>query len=388
MSGAGVYVHLPFCVTRCAYCDFAIHLSTDEGLRDRYYDAVVREWTHRNPAAAAPVVSVYFGGGTPSLAPPAVIARIVDAIKERARVAPDVEVTLEANPGTLSARTLSDYRAAGVNRLSLGVQAAQDHLLLAMNRPHDFEAAVASMEWARRSGFSNVNLDAIYGYPGQTLADVRDTLRCLLDLEPEHLSLYQLQLEPGTVLEREVRRGHLTLPDEDLTADMADLAAELAIGAGLFRYEVSNFARPGFPSRHNRLYWNQGTYIGLGMGAHSFDGVRRSWNVRSLSGYLARVEAGETAEQGGEDLGRDDLMSEFVWLGLRQVEGIGLDEFQRRFTIGFMDAYGPVVDRLSRAGFVSLSSLQAGRLALSARGFEVMNRVLPEFLPESTRSPS
>jgi oxygen-independent coproporphyrinogen-3 oxidase len=382
MNGWGVYVHLPFCATRCAYCDFAIHLTTDPSKRARYEDAVIREW-ERRALESGRVVSIYFGGGTPSLTAPSVIARILAAIGTRAAVAADVEVTLEANPGTVTPETLQGYRRAGVNRLSLGVQAVQTHLLQAMRRPHDFQAACDAVRWARAAGFRNLNLDAIYGYPGQTEPHVRETLTRLLDLAPEHLSLYQLQVEPGTALARDVRRGRAALPDEDATADMADLARDLAEAAGLRRYEVSNFARAGYESRHNRLYWNQGRYVGIGMGAHSFDGSRRFWNVRSLSGYLARIEDGQAVALGSEELTADDLMSEFVWLGLRQVDGIALADFGARFGTPLEDAFGATVERLQRQGFVSLKE---GRLALSPRGFEVMNRILPEFLPETARS--
>lgn len=382
MNGAGVYVHLPFCVTRCAYCDFAIHLTTDAAVQARYYDAVLREWALRDPGPGS-IVSIYFGGGTPSLAPPAAIARIIAAVTERVAVAVDAEVTLEANPGTVSDATLDGYRRAGVNRLSIGVQAAESRILQAMNRPHDFSQAVAAVAGARAAGIDNVNLDAMYGYPGQTLTDVERTVQALVELEPEHLSLYQLQLEKGTVLRREVSRGRAVMPDEDLTADMAERAAQIAEAAGLHRYEVSNFARPGRASRHNRLYWNQAPYVGLGMGAHSFDGRRRAWNVRSLSGYLARLEAGQLPELGGEDLSRDELMSEFVWLGLRQVDGIAAADFRRRFGVTLESRFGAVMESLSRAGLIAA---ECGRLFLSARGFEVMNQILPEFLPDSAEA--
>lgn len=379
MSPTGVYVHVPFCVARCAYCDFAIHLTTDEAVHARYYDALVREWETR-ASGPGPVVSIYFGGGTPSLAPPAAIARIISAIKHLSPVAADLEVTLEANPGTVTEDTLHGYREAGVNRLSLGVQAADTQILKAMNRTHNFVQAVEAIGWARAAGMDNVNLDAIYGYPGQELADVERTVQALLDQEPEHLSLYQLQVEPGTPLARDVSRGRAALPDPDLTADMADRAAELSEAAGLRRYEVSNFARPGRTSRHNRLYWNQDPYVGLGMAAHSFDGRRRSWNVRSLSGYLARVEAGQPSELSGETLGQEALMSEFVWLGLRQVDGIAALNFSQRFGVTLESRFGSVIEPLRRSGLIAA---ERGRLFLSPRGFEVMNRILPEFLPES-----
>ncbi|CAB1129637.1 Heme chaperone HemW [Candidatus Hydrogenisulfobacillus filiaventi] len=382
MSGTplpwGVYVHVPFCRRRCTYCDFAAAAGRAPVDPETYAGLVVREWEAVRRAQAPPgrPVSVYLGGGTPSLLPPAAVGRILEAVARDPGLAPGAEVTLEANPGTVTPASLAGYRAAGVNRLSLGVQAVQDRLLAALGRDHTAAEAAAAVNWARRAGFDNLNLDAIYGLPGQSVADWRDTLDRLLDWAPEHLSLYRLQVEEGTPLAVAVRRGQVRLPEEDATADMADAALARLEAAGFRRYEISNFARPGRESRHNRLYWELDPYLPLGAGAHGYlpgDGSRpgrRWWNPANLRRYRDAVQAGRDPAAGEERLDRAEEMREFLWLGLRQVAGVDPEAFRRRF--GRAPGEGvPVLAELGRRGLLA----EGSRLALSPRGLEVANVV-------------
>ncbi len=378
MNGYGVYVHLPFCVSRCRYCDFTVNVRSDAEGQDAYYRALHGEWA-REALPSGPVVSVYFGGGTPSLAPPAVIGRLLEAVGRRAPLAADAEITLEANPGTVTPETLAGLRAAGVNRLSLGLQAAQDAHLAAMNRRHTFADAVAAMKWARAAGFDNVSLDALYGLPAQTAAEWRDTLDALIALEPEHVSLYQLQVEPRTWLGRRVNAGRVRLPDPDAVADMGDVAEACLAAAGYGRYEVSNFARPGRASRHNRGYWRQRPYIGLGVGAHSFDAGRRWWNLGSVPEYIRRVRAAVDPEAGGERLTVADLRAEFLWLGLRETAGVRRQDFVDRYGLTIEEAFAGVVQDLASHGLLEVDPV---RIRLSRRGMDMANRVLAEFLPD------
>jgi oxygen-independent coproporphyrinogen-3 oxidase len=376
MSGFGVYVHIPFCRARCTYCDFNTVTGTPPARQHAYYDALLREWAARD-LPDGPVVSVFFGGGTPSLADPPVIAAILDAVRTRVPLAPDAEVTMEMNPGTVNPDRLAGYRAAGVNRVSLGVQAAQDHHLRRLNRTHDFNEAVRAVEWVRAAGFDNLNLDAIYGLPGQTLAEWQETVQALLALAPDHLSLYQLQVETGTPLARDVGRGRLHLPDPDRVVDMAEWAEATVPAHGLARYEVSNFARPGRESVHNRLYWRLLPYVGIGAGAHSFRAPERRWNIRGIGRYIDTVHRGEDPAEGREVLPARVLAGEFVWLGLRETRGIRLSEFAARFGRPLTAAFPGQVERFCRDG---LLTLEGDRLVATPRGLSLLNRIAAEFL--------
>ncbi|MCL4351324.1 MAG: radical SAM family heme chaperone HemW, partial [Firmicutes bacterium] len=275
----GLYVHIPFCRARCTYCDFNTVTHMGEDQHRQYLDAVAREWQSTQMPTGR-LISVFFGGGTPSLVHPSLIAEFLDAVRDRVGSLGDVEITLESNPGTLDPNRLTAFRRAGVNRLSVGAQAMQADHLKALNRIHSVEDIFLAVAFARQAQFSNLNLDAIYGLPSQTVDQWRETLRKLIDLGPEHLSLYRLQVEEGTPLAAGVAQGDLHLPQEDLVADMADLASMMLAAAGYETYEISNWARAGHESRHNQLYWTLNSYIGLGAGAHSFHNNRR-WQSRA-----------------------------------------------------------------------------------------------------------
>jgi len=377
MTGFSVYWHWPFCRSRCRYCDFVVNIGSSPERQAAYGEALLAEW-RREQLPSGPVVSVYVGGGTPSLADPSWIGRLIESVARRATVPTGVEVTLEANPGTVTGAGLRELAAVGVNRLSLGVQAAQDRLLVAMNRGHTAAEAEAAWREARAAGFANINVDAIYGLPDQSLADWQETVDRLLDWDPEHVSLYQLQVEPHTWLGRRVASGRLALPDPDVVADMADWAADRLQSRGWRRYEVSNFARPGFESRHNRGYWEQRPYLGLGVGAHSFVGCKRWWNEASVPRYIQAVASGQDPEAGSETLTPADLWGEFFWLGLRQVDGVSRAAFRDRYGLSVETAFPGVLERLAARGMLVADD---DRIWLTPRGMEVANQVLAEFLP-------
>lgn len=376
MNGFGVYVHIPFCPSRCTYCDFTVATNIGEADQARYYKALEAEW-NQEALPDGPVLSVYFGGGTPSLAAPGVIQRVLDAVETRRHLVEGAEITLEANPGTVTEASLRGYRSAGVNRLSLGLQAGQDHQLRALNRRHSVDDARQAMRDARRAGFGNISVDVIYGLPGQTLKDWAETLDILRDLDPDHCSLYQLQVEPGTVLAVGVRRGRVQLPPEDSVADMADLALERLTRAGLVRYEISNFARSGQQSVHNGLYWTLASYVGIGAGAHSFHRPRRWWNHRGVRTYLNRALDGDDPMAGQERLDRSVLAGEFMWLGLRQVAGVSRQRFEEWFGMPIETAFPGVLEGLKAQGLVMSDN---ACVRLTARGLEVGNQVFQRFL--------
>ena len=327
----GVYVHVPFCLRRCDYCAFATWDDRLE-LLDRYVDGLVRE---AGAAGLVPATSVFLGGGTPSLLTPEHMARVLGAIP----VADGAEVTVECNPDTLSLEKLAGYRAAGVNRISLGVQSMVPHVLSVLGRTHDPANVTASVGWIREAGFPTFNVDLIYGSVGETLDDWRTTLEQALALSPPHVSAYGLTVEAGTPLAADPDRH----PDDDDQADKYLLTEAMLGEAGLASYEVSNWAVPGHECEHNRLYWSQGDYRGLGCAAHSHAAGRRWWNVRTPERYLSLVEAGEPVEAAGETLTDDERRLEGLQLALRMREGVPADVLDADDLPGLVDRRG---DRL------------------------------------------
>lgn len=372
MSGPwGIYVHIPFCQARCTYCDFntVTGMSDDDHLR--YTEAVVKE-LDQEIFLEGELVSIYFGGGTPSLVDPDLLGRIIRHIRGRASWEGPAEITVETNPGTVTLDKLRTFRQAGVNRLSIGAQALQNHHLTALNRVHDVKAIEDTVCLARQAGFENISLDAIYGLPGQTQAEWRETVEGLMALKPQHLSLYALIVESGTPLKRAVDRGEARLPDPDGVADMADWAEARLDGDGLVSYEISNYAHPGYESRHNQLYWQLEPYLAVGAGAHAYRPGRRWWNVRGVRRYMAMVEAGQDPEEGGETLSADEEMREFVWLGLRQRAGVDGGRFRERFGCLPGDVFGSTLSNLEGRGLVAQTR---DSLVLTPRGRDLANVV-------------
>jgi oxygen-independent coproporphyrinogen-3 oxidase len=396
-SSLALYVHIPFCQAKCPYCDFNSYAEL-EGLMAPYVDALIAEmglW--REPTRDTRVTSVFFGGGTPSFLPLAETERIFAALRRSFRLAPDAEMTVEANPGSTDSARLGALRRLGFNRLSLGVQSFQDDELSAsggLGRVHSAVEAREAYRAARRAGFENVNLDLIYGLPRQSLAAWQRTLAEAIALRPEHLSLYALTLEEGTPLAADVAHGRLPAPDPDLAADMYLWAGEALAAAGYQQYEISNWALPGYRCRHNLVYWHNQPYLGLGAGAHSCLGGFRLAAVRDparyirevmaagaepsadgLAGFLAGLRHLETVEETTPAR----AMAETVILGLRLVEGVSLAAFRRRFGVGLLSVYGPAVTELSALGLLECAN---GRVRLTPKGRLLGNEAFERFLPD------
>ena len=383
------YVHVPFCLTACAYCDFAI----TTGHRDRmpeYLDAVVAEIHHGAAADGArcvPLHTAYLGGGTPSLLPAHGVRGILEALRAaRGGLGADREVTIEANPGTFQIADVDAWLHAGVTRVSLGVQSLDDSTLRHLGRTHDAAAAAHAVTIARSAGVRSLNLDLIYGLPWQSLSQWKDHLRRALDLAPDHLSLYALAVEAGTPLARQVQAGRWALPDDDLVADMYEAALPIVASAGLFHDEVSNWARPGHASRHNRTYWRNEAYVGVGPAAHRYIGGRRSWNVRSLDAYLARHRAGASPEDGHEALTGDAIVGETAITALRiRHEGIDFTRFRERFGIDPRDRWPRTLAEASAHGLLEIDDQRA---CLTDAGLLVSNEVGRRLLHEPAPDPS
>ena len=376
----GVYIHIPFCRVKCAYCDFNAYAGM-RSLYEPYTRAVAREISARSTLQALHSTTIYLGGGTPSLLPLPMQAEILAACRASFDVSPDAEISLEANPGTVDAAYLEGLRALGVNRLSLGAQSAHQAELDFFKRGHSFADAVEAVKLARAAGFDNLSVDLIYGIPRQTMAMWQETIVRALELAPNHVSMYCLTIEERTTLALWVRRGQVPPPDDDLAADMALWADERLAAEDLTRYEISNWAKPGWQCRHNLIYWRNAPYLGLGAGAHSSLGGKRFWNVAHPREYIRLIEAGQSAVAGSEDIGRALEMGETMMLGLRLTEGVSFASFETRFGVKMTDIYSGELGKLQGQGLVVVDEIG---VRLTQRGWLLGNRVFGAFLPDES----
>jgi putative oxygen-independent coproporphyrinogen III oxidase len=363
----GIYVHVPFCSTRCGYCDFNTYTAAELGggaSRDSYAGLAIAEVRRARAALgpqAPPVSSVFFGGGTPTLLPPADLAAILAAIGAEFGLAAGAEVTTEANPESVDQRMLGELRAAGFTRISLGMQSSAEHVLKALDRAHSPGRAERCVAWARSAGFAQVSLDLIYGTPGERPADWERSVRCAIEAGPDHVSAYALIVEEGTRLAARIRRGELAPPDDDEMADRYLAADDLFAAAGLRWYEISNWAAgPDSACRHNLLYWSGGNWWGVGPGAHSHVGGTRWWNVRHPSAYAGRIAAGASPGQAREILTRSERRTERIMLETRLATGCPLGVLG---PAGRRAAASAVADGLADPG-----AFGAGRVVLTPAG--------------------
>ena len=360
----GLYVHVPFCSHRCPYCAFVL-IESDGSLHARFVDVIERRLQETRVDAA----TLYFGGGTPSMLEPDHVARLVAAAGEAK------EVTLEANPEGLGLEKLRGFRDAGINRLSLGVQSTRAGALEFLGRTHDPRQATEAFHAARAAGFKNVSIDLIFGTPGQTVDDWKRELEEWAARGADHLSIYGLTIEPGTSLERDVKRGAV-LPGDEAQRDLYVAAMERLPALGFRQYELSNFARPGFESRHNLGYWEGRPYLGFGPGAHSYVAPKRWAHMANVAGFLDRSERGESVVGSEETLTPDQQMLEAVFLGLRRAEGLFLPGFDERFGVSFEERHGALAGELTRDG---LLDRRGGFLALTLRGKLLADSVIGRF---------
>lgn len=373
--GFGVYVHIPFCKHRCHYCDFNTYEGRDD-LHDAYVDALVedvRRW--RGPAR--PATSVFFGGGTPTLLPAEQLARVLRAIGESIGLADGAEITAEANPETVDRGYFERLRAAGFNRVSIGVQSLVPRVLIGLGRTHSPERALASIDAARAAGFDDVNADLIYGSPWESPDDWEASLRGVVAARPDHVSAYALTIEEGTPLATLIATGRVAEVDPDVQAERYGRAEAALASAGFERYEVSNWARPGHASRHNVLYWSAGDYLGFGAGAHAHIAGRRWWSTRLPRDYVAAVRAAASVEGGAEELGPRERAGEALMLGLRLRSGVDLAAFASRFGREAVDERAPLLDALVGQGLVER---EGGTIRLAPAATLVANEALCRLL--------
>ena len=376
MTAAGLYIHIPFCSSRCSYCDFATGLYQSE-IAERYVRGLINE-IRSSQYAGENVDTIYFGGGTPSLLAPAQLERILASLFDEFEIAAETEITLEINPGSATPEKLRAFRSLGVNRASFGAQTFDDAELAKLGRSHNAADALRTFADLRDAGFANVSFDLIAGLPGQTLAGWQRNIKHALDLGPEHLSFYLLEVHSGTPLAVHIRRGIQPQPDEDLAGVMYEWMLEQATAAGYEHYEISNLCRPGFHSRHNVKYWTAAPYYGFGCSAHSYDGNARRWsNQRDVLKYVEMVESGASPVVEEQQLSPTDVRAEAVFLGMRLMEGVDLRRYRESFGVDLRDEHADDLDRFREAGLVEL---EGDLIRLTRTGALLSNEVFAAFV--------
>lgn len=387
---AGIYIHIPFCERKCTYCNFN---TTDffDDLASRYIAAVSREIKYQGEALAGSgekiaIDTIFFGGGTPSIVEAAQLAELIEACQSAFQVAEDAEITIEINPSTFTRNKLEAWCAAGINRASVGVQSFKDSELVTLSRTHDARLARQTFESLREAGFQNISLDLIAGLPEQTLTDWQFNLREALNLRPEHLSLYLLEVKEGTQLYSQIKRGQRPRPDDDLAGEMYKMICEAISMAGYEQYEISNFALISeqsdsgispFRSKHNMKYWIGTPFYGMGCGAHSYDGRTRWVNILKTESYIDSVAASGCAIGELRELSDEERAAEALFMGLRLREGIDLNEFRAVYGLDVIERYGEDLARIFDAELIEITN---DRLRLTEQGMLLSNEVFIAFV--------
>ncbi len=372
-DGLSVYVHIPFCRAKCAYCDFPSFAGKEENI-PQYLNALISEIRDEGITAGRAVETVYFGGGTPSYVPSEMIGRVMEELSRKYDIREGAEITLEMNPGTSEREKLKGYRKAGINRISLGCQSFNDKTLKRLGRIHRQKDITETFRMLREEGFDNINCDLISSLPGETGEDLMNSLRQTLELRPEHVSVYSLILEPGTRLQEEYAAGKLKdLPDEDQEAENDETVKSFLEGNGYNRYEISNYALPGYECAHNLTYWRRGDYRGFGLSAASLVGNRRFTNAADFT----YTDAPGKLLSEDRILTENEAMSEFMFLGLRCIKGVSKERFRESFGRPIEDVFGEAVRRQKKEGLLREEN---GYLSYNDRGLNVSSILLSEFL--------
>jgi oxygen-independent coproporphyrinogen-3 oxidase len=387
MEKLGLYIHIPFCIKRCNYCDFLSYSGISPEVQNAYIDALLSEIRHYS-CDEVMIDSVYIGGGTPSHVDGYFIVRIMEMINTCFKVLEDAEITIEANPESLREEKLKIYKEAGINRLSIGAQSMDDGLLKLMGRPHDAKTFTYAYQMSRACGFENISVDLIYALPGQTLKQWKDDLVDIVGLSPEHMSLYCLQIEEGTHFHDLQNKGMIEATADEEDRRMYHEAIEKLKEGGYRHYEISNWAKPGFESLHNLKYWSMKDYLGLGLGSHSYIFGARFSNETELDKYI-RASKSDTVKRSLEEGSpwtvilhnndRKDEMGEYLFTGLRKVEGILIEDFNKRFNVSILKHYKEQIYTHEKAGCLEFDS-QFKHMRLTLKGMDLFNRVLVDFI--------
>ncbi len=385
MNLIGLYIHIPFCKQKCKYCDFISFEKCEADLMSEYIDALISEIKYKANDLKLQndrylIKTIYIGGGTPSIIDEKYIYKILDIIYDNFEIMNNCEISIEVNPGTVDEEKLKTYKAAGINRLSIGLQTSNDELLKQLGRIHDYKKYVQTVELAKKVGFDNINTDIMIGIPNQTIYDVEDTLNKLLELDISHISVYSLILEEGTELTRLVNLNKLSLPDEEIERYMYWFAKRKLEDNGYIHYEISNFAKPSFRCQHNIDCWNQKEYLGIGLNAASYMNNMRYKNVSNLRQYISNVENNKWQANTiiEEKQTKRDKMNEFIILGLRMTKGVSLDSFEKKFQENLSDVYWNSIMNLIKQNLVVIDDDRY--LKLTKKGLDLANQVWEAFL--------
>ena len=371
----GIYVHIPFCKRKCDYCDFISYSNKDSKIQE-YIEAVKKEIELQK--IKSEITTIYVGGGTPSYIESKYIKEIIEEIKNK-NVSNDAEITIEINPGTVTLEKLRDYKECGINRLSIGLQTTQNNLLKQIGRIHDFEQFVETYKMARKEGFKNINIDLMLGLPNQRIKDLKESLEKVIELQPEHISVYSLIIEEGTPICNKIEKGDLELPEEDLERNMYWYVKNTLELNGYKHYEISNFARNGYESKHNLNCWNQKEYIGIGLAAHSYRDITRYSNTEQMGEYIRNVK-NQNLERNRiihEIQKEDDTKKEYMILGLRQIDGIKISEFKEKFGDNPIYLFRNELKKLSDENLINVDE---DNIKLTNKGIDFANLVWEEFV--------
>jgi oxygen-independent coproporphyrinogen-3 oxidase len=380
----GLYIHVPFCVRKCNYCDFLSFGAVEKDVQTEYFRALIKEIRNKGMIYSNIyyVDSIFIGGGTPSLVSGNLVADMMEAVKESFLVGENAEISIESNPKTLEKDKLTVYLEAGINRLSIGAQSFDNDLLAYLGRIHTKEDLLKNYHLARECGFRNINIDLMFAIPGQTAGIWSDTMERALALEPEHISFYGLQIEEGTPFYSMFRNGSLKQTEDELDRQMYHSAVSLLRDRGYLHYEISNAAREGYPCRHNLKYWSMEDYLGLGLGAHSYMQGVRSSNMADLEKYIRAAEglvgdAESSLTVWRHENTKEEDISEYLFTGMRKITGVELSDFRARFGVSLESLYEDVLEKYRQNGLVEIKN---GFLRFTETGIDISNRVLAEFV--------
>lgn len=378
MKEIGLYIHIPFCKQKCYYCDFCSY-ANKLNMQDQYIYSIIKEIKNIKDKENYLIKTIYIGGGTPSIVDSDKIAEIIFEIKNDFKIFKEVEITIEVNPGTITENKLKKYRECGINRLSIGLQSANDKILKEIGRIHNYMDFERTYKLARKVGFKNVNVDLMIGLPGQTIRDVEETLEKILEKSPEHISVYSLIIEEGTILQKKIENGDVKLFDEDIERSMYWRVKDVLEKNNYIQYEISNFSKQSYESRHNTDCWKQKEYIGIGISAHSYLNSMRFSNICDIEEYIKNIQNKEYEKNViiHEKQDYDTMMNEYMILGLRMLKGINIEEFKNKFNINPIKKYQKELKKMEKADLLEINDK---KIILTKKGIDFANIVWEEFI--------
>lgn len=378
MEELGIYIHIPFCKQKCFYCDFCSFANKNE-MQEKYVEAVINEIKNITHKEKYTVTTIYFGGGTPSILNPEYIKNILQEIESSFKILDDAEITIEINPGTVNEEKLKKYKEYGINRLSIGLQSANDKILKKIGRIHDYKQFEETFFYARKCGFKNINVDLMIGLPTQTIEDVKQTLEKIIQKNPEHISVYSLIIEEGTIIEKLINENKLQLPDEETERIMYWTVVNELKENGYNQYEISNFSKKTHESKHNTNCWKQKQYIGLGTSAHSYLNKKRYSNTNNIEEYIKNIQENNISKNITihEEQTEESTMNEYMLLGLRMIQGININEFKQKFKTDPTIKYKKILEKLQKENLIQITKTS---IKLTKQGIDFGNIVWEEFI--------